>query len=254
MVDTIAPPTRNSATRQSLAARRDECRRGPAAWCSSPRRWPSSTSREMPKASAADMSASSRLSVSNCTDAAPRRADRQPDADFALACDRAREQQVGDVRAPDQQDEAERKKSGVNSSMRFGRQRGRARFGSRTRFAVGFSTALAARRESHTRSSASAWPRDRPGFSRPMMPMPTESSRPAWTWRKWPTSASGAQKSGASDHESPKAFRHHADNWNGTPFTRTVRLSTPGSLAKCRDQARWLRTMAGRRRARRPTV
>ena len=33
--------------------------------------------------------------------------------------------------------------------------------------------------------------------------------------------------------------------WKGTPLNRTVRLSTPGSLAKCRTQPRWLKTTTG---------
>ncbi len=51
---------------------------------------------------------------------------RQPDADLALACDRAREQQVGDVGARDHQDEAERKKERREQQHDVGRQRDRA--------------------------------------------------------------------------------------------------------------------------------
>ena len=53
--------------------------------------------------------ASSTLSVSSCrTICAAARADRGADGDFALPAGRAREQQVGDVRARDQQHEADR--------------------------------------------------------------------------------------------------------------------------------------------------
>ena len=119
--------------------------------------------------------------------------------------------------------------------------------GSSTRLAAGRSTERSAtRRESHTRSCASAWPRDRPGFSRPTMSRPTASSRPCWLRRNWPRRESGAQKSGATTVSPRKPSGITPTTWNGAPFTRTVRLSTPGSLAKCRDQARWLRTMARR--------
>ena len=60
-------------------------------------------------------------------DAAPRRADRQPDTDLPLPGDRAREQQVGDVRTADHQDETERKEQRCEQQHRLHRQRDGAR-------------------------------------------------------------------------------------------------------------------------------
>ena len=81
----------------------------------------------MPKASAArDQREQQAFGEQLPDDAAPRRANRQPDADLALAGDPAREQQVGDVRAPDHQDQAERKKERHEQQHRVGRQRDRA--------------------------------------------------------------------------------------------------------------------------------
>ncbi len=81
----------------------------------------------MPKASRrADQREQQTLGEQLPDDAAPRRANRQPDPNLALTRDPAREQQVGDVRAPDHQDEAERKKERHEQQHRLGRQRDRA--------------------------------------------------------------------------------------------------------------------------------
>ena len=81
----------------------------------------------MPKPSAADTSASNRFSVSSCQMMRFRDApiaSRMPISRWRATA--AREQQVGDVRAPDQQDQAERKEERHEQQDGLDRQRDRA--------------------------------------------------------------------------------------------------------------------------------
>ena len=153
------------------------------------------------------------------------------------------------------------KKSGMNSSMTSADSGTVPCLGSSTRLAAGRSPERsAARRESHTRSCASAWPRDRPGFSRPTMWRPTESSRPCWPRRNWPRSESGAQKSGAATVESSKAFRHHADNLERRAVHQDravehagIARKVPGPGAMAEDDDRTAAGLVVRRCERAPT-
>ena len=171
----------------------------------------------MPKASAAETSASSRLSVSNCQMMRRRDApiaSRMPISRWRAT--RAREQQVGHVRAPDQQDEAEREEERREHQQRLGRQRAPCPASARGRGSrrVGRREPSAARCESHARSSASAWPRDSPGFSRPtMLDADGRRSRPAGAAAELAEERERRPEVRRGDRlESSKALRHHADH------------------------------------------
>ena len=217
---------------------------------------PASTSREMPKASAAETSASSRLSVSNCR--MTRRATRQSPAGCRSPAavrprERATDWRHSRIRY---QDEAEREKQRHEHHHDVDRQRDRAlsRFEREAR--RGPLDEARGRPVDRTFSRMPRVPhaelRERlaarqPGFSRPTMLTLTDSARSSWPGRNWPSAESGAQKSGAATASSPRKSSGITPTIrNCAPFIRTVRLSTAGSPAKCRDQARWLRTMTGR--------
>ena len=162
----------------------------------------------------------------------------------------AREQQVGDVRARDHQDEAERKKERREQQHDVGRQRDRAlpRFEHEVRAAArpldgivqphaASPTRGAPRAPGRATDRASAARRCRCRRSLRVL------HRRGGTGR----GARAAPRSPARATVSPrKPSGITPTTWNGAPFTRTVRLRTPGSLAKYRDQARWLRTMTRR--------
>ena len=167
---------------------------------------PFSTTRETTSASTAAISASKKLSISNCHTTGARRADREPDADLALARDQAREQQVRHVRAADQEDEPEREEQRHEHQHGLCRPRHRAEL-RREHEARRWRSSTApprsaARCESHAMSCASACPCDTPGASRPTIVTPPDPS-PGRS-RNWSASEYGAQKSGAATISSPR--------------------------------------------------
>jgi hypothetical protein len=204
----------------------------------------------MPKPSAADRSASSRLSVSNC------QMTRRRDAPMASRMPISRwrptpraNSRLATFAHPISRMRPNAKKSGVNGSSVSADSGIVPVLGSSTRLAGGRSTA----RSSRTPCVPRAKLRERL-LARQTGPQPTDDPkaagaphRPRAVRRNSSRRESGAQNSGAI-HASPrKPSGITPTTWNDAPFTRMVRSSTPGSLAKCRDQVRWLRTMTGGR-------
>ena len=202
----------------------------------------------MPKASAADTSASSRLSVSNW------QTTRRRDAPIASRMPISRwrataraSSRLATLAQPISRIRPNAKKSGMNEQHDVGRQRDRAlpRFEHEARgrpLDRAFSrTPRVPHKELRERLTAR-----QAGLQPPDNVEADGVFASLLARRNWPSRESGAQKSGATTVSPRKPSGITPTTWNGAPFTRTVRLSTPGSLPKCRDQARWLRTMAGR--------
>ena len=124
----MAPATRNSTTRQSAGGttiRRSPISGGKVLVCRvdnarehEPRNAEGERSRDQCEHQA--------LGEQLRDDAAPRRANGHPDTNLPLACNPASEQQVGDVRATDDQDEAERQKERHEQHHGLGGLRNRA--------------------------------------------------------------------------------------------------------------------------------
>ena len=146
-------------------------------------------------------------------DAAPRRAERQADADLALTRHAARQQQVGDVGAADQQDQAEGEEQRREDRDGFHGLRKRASPRQQhDGLGRGDRRPRPAGSQSHAAICARALSIDTPGLRRPMISTPTLSSRPRSPGRNCASCGSGAQKSGCADLEAAEPRRHHADD------------------------------------------
>ena len=205
----------------------------------------------MPKASAAETSASSRLSVSNCQMMRRRDApiaSRMPISRWRATA--AREQQVGDVRAANHQDEAERKKERHERQHGLGRQRDRAqpRFEHEARGGPLGGTFSRTPRVPHEEL------RERL-IARHTGLQPPDDVEAAGVFASLLAAAEFAKKGerrpevGRSDRESSKALRHHADDveWRAVHQDRAVedagiarKMPGPGAMAEDDD-----RTAAG---------
>ena len=200
----------------------------------------------MPNASTADTSASTRLSVSNCQ--MMRRRDAPIASRMPISRWRATARassRLATFAHPIIRMRPNAKKSGVNITMTSA--------DSGTVPCLGSSTRFAARRSTERFSGTPRVPHEElrerlaarhTGLQPPDDAEPTGLRVLRWMRRDWPRSESGAQKSGGATVSPRKPSGITPTTWNGAPFIRTMRLSTPGSLAKYRDQARWLRTMA----------
>ena len=168
----------------------------------------------MPKASAAETSASNRLSVSSCQ--MTRRRDAPIASRMPISRWRATERassRLATFAHPIIRMRPNAKNSGMNSSMTSADSGTVPCLGSSTRLVAGRSAERsAARCESHTRSCASAWPRDTPGFSRPTMPSHGFFASlvvGAGTGQERERRPEVRRRDRV---KSSKAFRHHADN------------------------------------------
>ena len=203
----------------------------------------------MPKASAADTSASSRLSVSSCQ--MMRRRDAPIASRMPISRWRATARassRLATFAHPIIRMRPNAKKSGVNSSMTSADSGTVPCLGSSTRLAAGRSTGTFSRTPRVPHDAAARAPvraTDRASAARRCRGR--RSLRVLHGRGGTGRGARAAPRSPARRRSSPrKPSGITPTTWNRAPFTRTVRSSTPGSLAKCRDQARWLRTMTGR--------
>ena len=188
-------------------------------------------------------------------DAPPRGAKRQSDANLALASDAAREQQVRDVRATDQQDQPESEEERREHDQGLGRQRDRALLWFEDevcRLAVRPSLLCAAARPTREAPQAPVRATRRASAARRCRRRRSLPGLHAFAGTGRRRERRPEVRRG--DREPAKAFRHHPDDLERHVVHHDRAIDAPGSVAKCRAQPRWLRTSAGRPPSRRRPV
>ena len=185
-------------------------------------------------------------------DAAPRRAERQPDADLALPRHAARQQQVGDVGAANQQDQSEREEQRREEREGLQRLRNRAAPGARARCSSSGRSRCGDRLVRVPRRELRAGALHRHTGLQPADDVDADAvfacrGRPAGT-RRAATAAPSSPARSTSSPRNPSGITPIISN--GAPLTSTVRPSTFGSRLKRRCQP--LIAQHDDRRCRRP--